>query len=96
MKPQQLPQRTCIVSRERLVKGSMIRVCEYLGVVKVDLSGKALGRGVYLKKSLEVILQAKKTKALERALKVSVPMQIYDELIALVNKQFPQEVPNGL
>ncbi len=76
-----IPLRTCIVSKEKLPKQELIRVVRTPNnEVIVDLSGKANGRGAYLKKDLEVIEKAKKTGVLNRHLEVNVPDTIYEEL----------------
>ena len=50
----------------------------------LDLKGKVNGRGAYLKKDLQVILKAQKSKALNRHLEVEVPESIYKELESLL------------
>ena len=76
-----IPLRTCIVSKEKLPKQELIRVVRTPNnEVIVDSSGKANGRGAYLKKDLEVIEKAKKTGVLNRHLEVNVPDTIYEEL----------------
>jgi predicted RNA-binding protein YlxR (DUF448 family) len=83
-----IPLRTCIVSREVLPKMSLLRVVEFNGVVSIDLKGKSNGRGVYLKKSLDVIVKARKIKALEKALKIQIDDAIYDQLETLAKNDF--------
>ena len=87
MKEKKQILRTCVVSKEVCEKKDLIRVVRTPeGNVIVDTKGKANGRGAYLKKSKDVILQAKKSKALDKKLEVSVPDSIYDELLGLVNE----------
>lgn len=75
------PLRRCVVTREQLPKRELIRVVRNKeGVVSVDPSGKANGRGAYLQKSADVIVQAQKRKVLERQLEVPIPLAIYEEL----------------
>ena len=82
MKEKKLVLRTCVVSKETCEKKDLFRVVRTPEMqVIVDLKGKANGRGAYLKKDKNVILQAKKTKVLERKLEVSIPDSIYDELL---------------
>lgn len=79
--------RTCVVSREVCEKRDLIRVVRTPeGNVVVDLKGKANGRGAYLKKDKEVILKAKKNKALDKKLEAEVPENIYEELLGLLNE----------
>lgn len=77
-----VPERTCVISKEKLPKKELIRVVrDKEGNVSVDITGKANGRGAYLKKDKEVIEKARNTKALEKILEVSIPDSIYDELL---------------
>ena len=63
MKQRKIPMRTCIVTKEKLPKRELIRVLRTPeGNVIIDESGKSNGRGAYLKKDLEVITKAKKSK----------------------------------
>ena len=55
------PLRKCLATNERLAKKDLIRVVKNNeNKVFVDLSGKANGRGAYIKKSLEAVEIAKK------------------------------------
>ena len=86
MKTRKIPMRTCVVTKEQCAKKELIRVVRNNeGVVSVDVTGKAPGRGAYLKLDKEVILKAKKTKALDNKLEVVVPDEIYEELLSLIN-----------
>ena len=77
-----VPERTCVISKEKLPKKELIRVVrDKEGNVSVDITGKANGRGAYLKKDKEVIEKARNTKALEKIPEVSIPDSIYDELL---------------
>ena len=80
------PLRTCVVTKEVLPKNQLMRVCATKeGVVSIDLNGKAPGRGAYLKLTKEVIILAKKNKALDRKLETKVPDEIYEQLSELTN-----------
>ena len=82
-----IPLRTCVVTNEKLPKKELMRVVrDKEGNVSVDLTGKANGRGVYLKGDIEVIEKAKRSKVLDRKLEVNVPDNIYDELKEVVSK----------
>lgn len=81
-----IPQRTCLVTREKLDKKDLIRVVRTPAQnVIIDKTGKANGRGAYLKKDLDVIEKAKKSKALDKALNVEIPNEIFDELTKIIN-----------
>lgn len=85
MKMKKIPMRTCVITREKCEKKELIRVVRTPeGNVIVDLTGKANGRGAYLKKDLETIEKAQKSKQLNKHLEVEVPDNIYDELKSLV------------
>lgn len=88
MKEKKLVLRTCVVSKEQCEKKDLFRIVRTPDMkVIVDLSGKANGRGAYLKKDSSVIELARKSKMLDRKLEVEVPSQIYDELLGLLNGQ---------
>lgn len=80
-----IPMRTCVVTRESLPKKELIRVVrDKSGNVIIDESGKQNGRGAYLKKDLDVIKKAKKSKILERALGVNIPDSLYEDLESMI------------
>ena len=85
MKTRKIPMRSCVVTREKLPKQELIRIVRTPdNTVIIDESGKCNGRGAYLKKDLDVIKKAKKSKILERALGVSIPDNIYEELERMI------------
>ncbi len=85
MKIKKIPMRTCVVTREKFPKKELTRVVRTPeGNVIVDESGKANGRGAYLKKDLAVIEKAQKSKVLNRQLETEIPDMIYEELKQLV------------
>lgn len=81
-----VPMRSCVVTGEKLEKKELIRVVrDNTNNVMIDLSGKANGRGAYLKKDIDVIKKAKMNKILDRRLEVEVPDCLYEELISMIN-----------
>ena len=85
MKNKKIPMRTCVVTREKLPKQELIRVVRTPeGNVIIDETGKANGRGAYLKKDLETFDKAKKSKILNRQLETDVPDSIYEDLKTLI------------
>ena len=87
MKNKKIPMRTCVVTKEKLPKQELIRVVKNNeNQVFIDLTGKANGRGAYIKKDIEVLNKAKKTKILERHLEITIPDSIYDELGNIISK----------
>ncbi len=78
-----IPLRTCIVTKEKLDKRDLIRIVkDKAGNVNIDLTGRANGRGVYLKRDLNVIDKA--PKYLPRALECEIDPKIYGELEKLI------------
>ncbi len=85
MKTKKIPMRSCVVTREKLPKGELVRVVRTPeGDVIVDSTGKANGRGAYLKRDLSVFEKAYNTKVLNRILEVEVSDSVFDELRKLV------------
>ncbi len=75
------PMRQCTGCGERKEKKSLFRVIlTPEGEILLDKTGKKNGRGAYICNSAECLKKARKTKALERSLKVAIPEHIYDEL----------------
>jgi len=87
MKIKKIPMRTCVVTREKYEKRELIRVVRTPeGTVEVDPTGKKNGKGAYLKLDLHVIQKARQNKALNRALEVDIPEEVYLELEGLLDK----------
>lgn len=81
MQTKKIPMRSCVVTREKFPKKELIRVVRTPeGSIVIDETGKANGRGAYLKKDIEVFEKAKKSKVLDRVLEVEVPDTIFEEL----------------
>ena len=77
-----IPQRQCMGCRERKAKRDMIRVVRGTdGSVSLDFSGKANGRGAYICPDPECLKKARKARALERSLEVSIPEEVYARLV---------------
>lgn len=85
MKTKKIPLRTCIVTKEVLPKQELLRVVINKDKeVSIDLTGKQNGRGVYLKKDIEVINKAKNLKILDKKLEVEIDEKLYENLINLI------------
>lgn len=81
-----IPMRTCVISKEKCEKRDLMRIVRTPEKeVIIDETGKANGRGAYLKKDKEVILKAKTTKALEKVLEIEIPDSLYDEMLEKIN-----------
>ena len=87
MKQRKIPLRTCVVTKEKLEKKDLIRIVKNnIGEVFVDTTGKANGRGAYIKKDLDTLEKARKSKILDKHLEITIPDEIYDELSNIINK----------
>ena len=87
MQRRHIPVRTCIACRTAGDKRGLMRlVRQQDGTVIYDPGGKANGRGAYLCFSEKCILLARKQKKLERVLKTSVDIALFDQLIEVANK----------
>ena len=83
-----IPLRKCLATSEQLPKKELIRIVrDKEGNVSIDVTGKANGRGAYLKKSLEAIEIAEKKHLLDRALEVKVPSEVFEELRTIVTNE---------
>lgn len=80
-----VPLRKCVVSNEMFPKKELLRITKNKdGVVSVDTTGRAHGRGAYLKKDEQVLDKAIKNKALERALETKISDEVYEEIRQLL------------
>ena len=85
MQVKKIPMRSCCVTREKLPKQELVRVVRTPeGTVVVDITGKANGRGAYLKKDITVFEKAEKSKILNKHLETEIPSSIFEELKNLV------------
>ncbi len=85
MKVKKVPMRTCVVTHEKCEKKDLLRIVKNNeGVVFVDDTLKANGRGAYLKKDNNVIEKARASKVLERHLETKIEDKIYDELLTKI------------
>ena len=77
--------RSCLITRKKLEKSLLFRIVRTpQGVVGIDIDYTLPGRGAYLSKDKDVILKAKKSNAISRALRCNTPLEIYDELINML------------
>lgn len=81
------PLRKCLATNEKVAKKDLIRVVKNNeGKVFIDLTGKANGRGAYIKKSLDAIEIAKKKKCFQRAFECEIDENIFEELKKIVSE----------
>ena len=81
MKQKKIPMRSCVVTGEKLPKRELLRIVRTTdGMVVCDLGGKINGRGAYIKKDVDVLEEAKKTKILEKRLECTISDETYEEV----------------
>lgn len=81
LKTKRIPLRKCVACSKMLSKKEMVRVVRTTeGIVEIDLTGKKNGRGAYICGKLEGLEKAKKSKAFDRALKVTLTAEDYQRL----------------
>lgn len=81
MRVRRVPQRKCVACQENRPKKELIRVVRTpQSEVLIDITGKKSGRGAYLCGKVACFTLAKKSRALDRALKVTVGGEVYDTL----------------
>ena len=76
VKTRKIPLRKSVVSNEIIDKRDLLRI---------DPTGKANGRGAYIKLDNEEAALAKKKKVFNRSFNMEVEEAFYDELIAYVD-----------
>jgi len=80
--------RKCLATGTMKPKKEMVRIVRSKdGDVSVDLTGKKSGRGAYVSLEREAILSAKKKNVFASQLNAEVNESLYDELLALVEKE---------
>ena len=87
MKNKKIVLRTCAVTKEKLPKNDLLRIVRTPeGSVVVDTTGKLNGRGAYIKKDLEVLEKAKKSRVLSRQLEVEIGEAVYESIKEEISK----------
>lgn len=85
MKNKKIPMRSCVVTKEKLPKGELLRIVKTPdGKIVPDTSGKINGRGAYIKKDVLVLEKAIKSKVLERYFEVEISSDIYGEIKKII------------
>lgn len=76
-----IPSRRCAGCGEHFPKGELIRVVRSPeGVISLDKTGKAPGRGVYLCHKAACLQRARKARRLEQSLEVAIGDAVYAAL----------------
>ena len=88
-----IPQRTCSVCRTQKNKNELLRVVKNKdNIIKVDETGKQLGRGAYICYDMECLEKAKKSKRLEKNLEMKIEDEIYEQMKNVIEKKIGGDV----
>lgn len=80
-----LPQRTCIGCNSQKNKNELIRIVKNKeGVISIDKTGKAQGRGAYICNNIECLEKAIKSRRLERTFEVKISEDVYENLRGVI------------
>ena len=81
MANKKIPVRQCVGCRQMKAKKEMVRVIKTPEEeVLIDTTGRKNGRGAYLCANPECLRMARKSKGLERSLKMAIPQEVYENL----------------
>ena len=80
MANKKIPLRQCVGCGEMKAKKELIRVIKNDEGVFLDASGRKNGRGAYICADTDCLEKARKSKGLERSLKVAIPDEVYENL----------------
>ncbi len=89
-----IPQRTCIICREKTDKRDLLRIVNNPdeGIV-IDPTGKKNGRGAYVGRNPSCWDGVRRSNKLDQALKTAIPQEVKDALFAefeQVYKRLPE------
>ena len=80
-KQRKIPQRQCVGCRTMKDKKALVRIVKTPeGEICVDATGKKSGRGAYVCRDAQCLKKARKSRALDRMLEVSIPDEVYEAL----------------
>lgn len=80
-----IPLRTCMGCNEKKPKKELIRIVKNKeGLIFIDKTGKAEGRGAYICDSINCLEKVVKSKRLEKALEKEISEEIYNNLRGVV------------
>lgn len=88
MKKRKIPLRKDIVTGEMFPKRELVRVVKNKqDEVSLDPTGKKPGRGAYIELDVKIAKQAKEERTFDKAFKIKIDDDFYDELIVYVDHQ---------
>ena len=83
-----VPMRMCVGCRTMKEKRSLVRVVRNAdGSACIDLTGKMNGRGAYVCPDAECLRKAVRSRALDRALEISISPEVIESLAGEVERR---------
>ena len=80
-----IPLRTCMGCNEKKPKKELIRIVKNKqGIISVDKTGKAEGRGACICDNIECLEKVVKSKRLEKILEKEISEEIYNNLRGVI------------
>ncbi|SKA86992.1 hypothetical protein SAMN05443428_107153 [Caloramator quimbayensis] len=81
MKVKKIPQRMCLGCQEMKPKKELIRIVKNKeGEIKIDLTGKAPGRGAYICRNIDCFEKCVKAKRFEKTFETKISDDLYERL----------------
>ena len=75
------PERMCVACRQLKSKRQLLRIVKSpQGEITIDDTGKKPGRGAYICCQNECLIKSRKSKSLDKILKVKIPDEIWQAL----------------
>ncbi len=86
--PKKIPMRSCVGCMQKKDKRDLVRVIRTPeGEIKLDVTGRANGRGAYICPDPACLKKAEKKGSLSRTLEQAVPQEIYAALSQYVSER---------
>lgn len=80
-----IPQRTCMGCNSKKNKNELIRIVKNKeGIINIDRTGKASGRGAYICDNIDCLEKVIKSKRLERTFEMKIEDDIYENLRGVI------------
>ncbi len=87
MKQKKIPLRQCVGCMTAKPKKELVRIVKSKdGIISLDSTGKAAGRGAYICKDQECLKKAEKKKAFNRSFQQDVEKEVYEQLSEEMSK----------
>ena len=80
-----IPLRTCMGCNEKKPKKELIRIVKNKdGIISIDRTGKAEGRGTYICDQVECLDKVVKSKRIEKVLESKISEEVYNNLRGVI------------